>query len=571
MHSKFKLSVLVFISALTYMGCTESNDRGTAPVDTATGSDVVNGTDPGDTSINGSDSNVINGSDSDTDTDKPLTCAMAKENKTYMGCDFWPTITYNMVWYNPAASTGFEFAVVVANDNVSDAVINIDGGALSASIEETIPPGELKAITLPWVQELKGPTFNTANTGGNRVTSSVFKQGGAYHMTSSVPVTAWQFSPLEYEVSPVPAGCIDNLTDSKHCYSVTNDASLLMPSTAMTGAYRVFSYGGSYPDSFGDAPGAIAITATEDNTLVKVQLSDAIAAGTGVAAADAGAVVEYTLNAGDVVQLLGKPGQWMGEPHGDLTGSLVLALDANDEGTSDSPNYKPVQVIGLSPIADLTPATVVSYADHMEEAIMPAEALGSKYIVAPPTGKGGSPVEHRVRIIGNVDGTTLTYEGTAPPGAPSSLDSGKWAEVITTSPFIVSSQDEDHPFIVVSFIQGDEPGVTMEVTPQQFRDSYTFLAPVSYETNYCDILIPDGATVTLDGAPVGGSNTAIGGGWSIQRVQLTGGPGGDGKHKLTADQPVGLQVMGYGWATSYYYPGGLNLEIISKPPVISID
>ena len=31
---------------------------------------------------------------------------------------------------------------------------------------------------------------------------------------------------------------------------------------------------------------------------------------------------------------------------------------------------------------------------------------------------------------------------------------------------------------------------------------------------------------------------------------------------------VGVQVMGYGHATAYIYPGGLNLEIISDVPQI---
>jgi len=31
---------------------------------------------------------------------------------------------------------------------------------------------------------------------------------------------------------------------------------------------------------------------------------------------------------------------------------------------------------------------------------------------------------------------------------------------------------------------------------------------------------------------------------------------------------LGLQVIGFGYATSYYYPGGLNLKLISIPPII---
>jgi hypothetical protein len=143
-------------------------------------------------------------------------------------------------------------------------------------------------------------------------------------------------------------------------------------------------------------------------------------------------------------------------------------------------------------------------------------------------------------------------------------------ELGTRGSFFVRSQDTDHPFIVVSFIELAEPAVSMMVTPEQFRAEYSFLAPISYEVNYADIRIPDGATVTLDGSPVIGEITSVSAGWSVQRVLLDNGPRGDGKHKLVADVPVGLQVMGYGWATSYYYPGGLNLEMISDPPIIII-
>ena len=79
--------------------------------------------------------------------------------------------------------------------------------------------------------------------------------------------------------------------------------------------------------------------------------------------------------------------------------------------------------------------------------------------------------------------------------------------------------------------------------------------------------MPDGATAMLDGAALTGAPQAIGStGWSIVREPLTAGAGG--VHKLTADKPLGLQVMGFGHATSYYYPGGLNLELISDPPVV---
>ncbi len=107
----------------------------------------------------------------------------------------------------------------------------------------------------------------------------------------------------------------------------------------------------------------------------------------------------------------------------------------------------------------------------------------------------------------------------------------------------------------------------MMVTPEQFRKQYTFLAPNDYDANFADVLVPDGATVTIDGAPVTATE-AVATGWKLARVPL--GATGDGSHFLESDQPVGLQIMGFGHATAYYYPGGLNLKLISEPPVIII-
>ena len=50
--------------------------------------------------------------------------------------------------------------------------------------------------------------------------------------------------------------------------------------------------------------------------------------------------------------------------------------------------------------------------------MLPAETLGSDYVVTVPTSPGGLPIGHIVRFYGNVDGTTLTYSPRAPTSAP---------------------------------------------------------------------------------------------------------------------------------------------------------
>jgi hypothetical protein len=80
------------------------------------------------------------------------------------------------------------------------------------------------------------------------------------------------------------------------------------------------------------------------------------------------------------------------------------------------------------------------------------------------------------------------------------------------------------------------------------------------------IAAPNGTPLELDGAPVDALPVPIDQtGFSVVRVALDASAGG--VHTLRATAPVEVQVMGYGNATSYQYPGGLDLEPISPPPV----
>src|SRR6185295_3692239 len=95
--------------------------------------------------------------------------------------------------------------------------------------------------------------------------------------------------------------------------------------------------------------------------------------------------------------------------------------------------------------------------------------------------------------------------------SPSDLCSSVADHCMTSVPFIVEG---DKPFAVLSFMVGatlqipgsgasdgppSDPSMSMMVTPEQFRQNYTFLAPADYETNFVDVLLPEGAAVTLDG------------------------------------------------------------------------
>jgi hypothetical protein len=523
----------------------------------------------------------------------PKTCAEAMGARTYVGCEFWPTVTANPVYVE------FDPAVVVANGNMSDATVTVDGPA-GFHQEVTVAAGALQTVLLKWVMDLKGPEFSLANTSGGRLTSSARVDKGAYHMTSSLPVTAWQFNPLQYRKPASACPRVMFPAGATECRSATVDASLLLPTNAMTGNYRIFAYSSKNEGmDWGSVPGGAAITATKDGTHVKVQLGPkcgvelfpttdlgvCVAAGTGVDAKNGSDIYDLMMNAGDVVQLVGA---WAKDPqtkNADLSGSVVNA-DA------------PVQVVSFNAIAQL-PDVSVANADHMEETVLPAEVIGNKYIVVPPTNPLGKSVGHVVRIYGNVDGTNLTYPEGAPPGAPTVINAGEVAQIpplptgqpaplcmseadhcITNMPFIVQG---DQPFAVASFMVGGtlqmpgtdptnsqgDPSMSMEVAPEQFRQDYTFLAPTDYLENFADVILPTGAAVTLDGSPLSAPTQPIGNSeWSFARAPLNNTAGGVHTISTTDSRGLGLQVAGFGFATSYYYPGGLNLKLISIPPII---
>lgn len=526
----------------------------------------------------------------------PQTCEQAAQAYTYLGCDYWPTVVANDVW------SIFDFAVLVANPGTSAAMITVTGPPAPnetsmTNVTATVEPGQLAPIYLPWVPALKGP--DSDNCGSSvPFTSSVMATGGAFHLVSSAPVTVYQFNALEYEGNGGPPGkdwstcpgdtlCIPAgpyLPQVLGCYSFSNDASLLLPSTAMTGNYRVTGHGGivlvdTATDASTSSGAYMAVTGTQNATTVNVQVSanGQIAAGVGIAATDAGGTLTLTLNAGDVAELLGPGGT-------DLSGSIVQAT-------------APIQVITGHPCYQIPPTTPAC--DHMEESVFPAETLGKDYVVTRPAGPDGGSVEHQVRFYGNFDNTHLTYDpATPPPGCPTALNAGQVVECGDGGPCPTMNVDPektyncgmidqdfevtgDQPFAVGTFTLGasvvdpgamapkqmGDPAESFPTAVEQYRTRYVFVAPVGYPVNYVDIVAQPATTITLDGQTIGGTPEAVGSSeYAVYRVEL--GVGQAGAHVLVASQPVGIQVLGYGSYTSYMYPGGLNLAQVAPPPLV---
>jgi hypothetical protein len=492
----------------------------------------------------------------------PKTCDEAKAAQSYVGCDYWPTVTSNSVW------SIFDFGVVVANAGDNPAMVTVTGPN-SVNQTTTVGPNSLVKIFLPWVPSLKGVDMNQCAT-PVPLAATVNAPKSAYHLTSTLPVIVYQFNALEYRgMGGLPgkswASCPGTTTSCATqgnspigCYSFTNDASLLLPTTALTGNYRVTGQHGETAQGLG---AWVTITGTEDATTVQFHVSNQgnIVAGGGVAATAAGGVAKLTLGAGDVFELLAGASD-----SADLSGSVVSA-------------DKPVQVL-VGNTCFNNPAGAEA-CDHLESAVLPAETLGMHYIVTQPTAPSGDLKGHTVRIYGNFDNTQLAFD-PMPAGAPALINAGQVVDLGRVNmDFEVTGS---HSFAVTSFQLGGslvDPKVVGDPTPskgdpsqspmvavEQYRLKYVFLAPDDYDVSYADVQAPMGAQLVLDGNPVTQTWTAVGsGGFGVVRIPLGAGMGG--AHLLTSSQPVGMQVIGYGAHTSYQVPGGVNLMPIAPPPV----
>ena len=493
----------------------------------------------------------------------PKTCDEAVSTRSYIGCDFWPTTLANRVW------SIFDFAAIVANAGDTEARITVTGPG-GFKKEAIVGPNRVTKLYLPWNAALKGPDGDACGSAG-ALDSSIRSNKGAYHLVTTRPVAVYQFNALEFKGEGGPptkswTGCPGDsactMADGTFvgplgCFSFTNDASLLLPTTAMTGNYRVTSGHG--------APGAnpyFAITATQDGTEIDVTMGShgRILPGdvdSGIPFTGPGKHAKFKLDAGDVVELMG--GAFSSS---DPSGSLVQAT-------------KPVQVISGVPCIEQPIGTPAC--DHIEQTVFPAETLGKDYVVTVPTAPAGDVIGHVVRIFGNIDGTHLSYFPKAPKGAPTTMNAGEVFDLgIVTDDFEVTA---DNSFAVGSFMLGGEvldpsalvgeqkgdPSQSNVIAVEQYRLKYVFLAPDDYPVSFIDVVSGKDATLTLDGTVVADLPKAIGAtGFVVHRLLL--GAGEVGAHLLTSTKPVGMQVMGYARYTSYQYPGGLNLATIAPPP-----
>ena len=425
---------------------------------------------------------------------------------SYIGCDYYPTVLQQHDSYNTAP--GNEYAVAVANTSNQVATVTVTRGANNVTVA-MVAANSVQVIKLPWVNELtkgQGPSLTLAD--------------GAYRLRSNRPVTVYQYNPLGA--------------------TTTNDASLLLPVNTWSGNYLVAAW-----PVWSGYPGFYTVVAHQDNTKVTLKPSatgKSIKAGGGVAADGTGVVV---LGEGDVLQVMASAG--------DPTGTIV---DAD----------KPVQVFGGHECTNV-PLNVAA-CDHLEESMFPIETLSKEYVVVPPVQVPNDKLSQGqvVRVIASEENTTLVFTPDQPVGKLLAK-AGDYVEITSNvAQFLVKA---DKKVMVVQYMVGQsggygtsDPAMLVAVNPLQWRKNYLFFAATSWQANYVDILGPLNAAVTVDGVAVAGWQQIGASNYQVAHVKLNNA--GNGTHSVTGDVGVGIGVYGVQNYGSYWYPGGLDLDVIPQ-------
>jgi len=494
-------------------------------------------------------------------------CIVAAQQKSYIGCDYWPTPTANSV----ADAFLDNFGVVVHNANSKVAHVVIQLG--SATVEERdVQPGTLETFTLNLDTGLK------MNDGDQ----SLKVVNGAYHLTSTMPVTVYQFNPLDYQDDQADSSlCESELSNGTYppCHSFSNDASLLLPTPTLSNHYIVMArqtFGVGNILGFSFIPGFAAIVGTaEGTTTVTVTLTSHTAAGNGITGGSPGLVQQFELAQGEVLQLLSAlPTGCTGTETSDGTYSYCDQGQAYDLTGTIVDSDKPVAVYS-GHLCSFVPYDTWA-CDHLEEMMLPLETWGKDFVVGrtePQADTGVNDEPNVIRIVSGADNNVIRFNPAQPDvGAETTLNKGQWVEFMTTEDFHVNA---DAAIMVGQFLVGQQyysdeydyhgdPAYSLMVPTEQFRDSYTFLAPATITYNFVNVTkrVGEGSpTVMLDGAAIPDSSFSqpVGTtGYGVARVPISGT-----HHTITSTAPFGIVVYGFATFTSYSYPGGLDLNYIN--------
>ncbi len=500
-------------------------------------------------------------------------CIRAAANKSYRGCEYW-----SVGMANGQLDAAFSGNFGIAVDNANDAPVRVQITGGGANVDRTIPANTLEVIFLNYQNDIR---LASSADGLSGLQSGIYRAAsnqGAFHIQTSLPVTVYQFSPYDF-------------TLGADIYSYSNDASLLLPATVLSGNYMVMGRPTMVLNRIGqdlNSPGVLAVVATQDNTQVTVNSKAYFAAGPSVGALTPGGSMQYALNKGDVLQLVTRNDlTYDGCPTG--AGAQKTGPDANGVYYCNPGNDYDLTgslITASQPVAVWAGhnCTFVPYnywaCDHLEEMMFPLQTWGKHFLVGltHPV-RSGTTETNVIRILSGDNGVQVTFNPAVQN--PATLNAGEYIEFLAqpgqhfevnaTGPIMVGKFTVGQNYWTDSFDEMGDPAFGLVVPVEQYRSEYTFSTPPSITVNYVNVIakIPADTMefITLDGVALTADRyTPIAStGYGVAQIDVTN-TGTNGSHTIVAPNSnikFGIEVYGFASYTSYLYPGGLDLEYIN--------
>lgn len=492
----------------------------------------------------------------------PLTpCEAAELFQSSEGCEYY-AVKSELI----SAANGSCFAAFVANTGDQPVKIAVEyNGAQLPTTSFRIPSGQGLNITYdPYDPNVGLPVGEVAilflsrgpgNFPNCPAPAGVLQEthvvgtgfGKAFRISTDFPVAA-------YQMLPYGGGAV-----------AATSATLLLPTSVWNTNYIAIN---AYLKSqaVAEAQPLFSVVGQEDGTEITIDPKVAIVGGNGVPGGPAGVPIKYMINRAQTLQF---------RQVQELTGSPIVA-------------NKPFGMFGGASCLSVLPNALACDGAHQQ--IPPVKALGNNYAAVRYRNRINNNEETPPwRLVGAVADTQLTYIPAKPNGAPDVLTLGQVVEFNAAGPFLVASQDLDHPFYFAGYMTGGQnfggagdPEWVNLIPPAQFQRRYIFFTDPTYPETELVVVRreEDGefADVNLDctGPLVAWKPLADGLEWT--RVQLvTGnfskvGKCANGRHEIESDKPFGVTVWGWGSAASelvytkfvsYAYPAGATIRSIN--------
>ncbi len=482
-------------------------------------------------------------------------CQIAEEQPSNVGCEFW-AVDLDQQDFPPSDPASAPWGVVLSNASELTANVTIEINeapvgqplSLKAVSQVTVSPSGVEAIVLPTRELDCGVKPNDYASPGTCVSSNAFR------ITSSAPIVVYQFNVFENAFS--------------------NDASLLLPTSALGSFHRIINWGAGHPFPTPLLPQVVdrsyvTIVGVTPNTEVRIRPSFAIKGNPPIAATPAGGEIVYTIGPFDVLNLETDDGSFA-NPDTDLTGTVVLS-------SAPVAVFSGVETAGVPGSVDVPepPGGADSCClDHLEEQMFPVESLGKNYVMtrSPIRSTTSFREPDVIRFLGIAE-TAQVKTSLPPPYDNFTLAPGQsvttWTQhnvsVESTTPIMIGQL-----LVSQGYVDGPalgDPSLTVFPPVEQYRTEYVIMTPGSWTKNYVVIAAEVGSDVTLDGkvavCPTEPAGTVSGVAYESRVCPLQ-----QGAHKLTGAKPFGIIAYGYGTAGSYAFAGGANVKKIYEPPPV---